>query len=732
MSPPPPPRGRRRQDDELEDVLRRTRRRRGSVKARRKRRAKLLLAALSIVVLALIASGVGAVAAFRSSCNLDALRPVEIGQNSFVFAADRSLLGSIPAERNRTPVALWRVSPWMRKATVAIEDHRFYEHGGVDYEGIARAAWKDISAGEVVQGGSTITQQLVRNLYISKERTFKRKLKEACLAIKLSRRWSKDRILSEYMNQVYYGNHAYGIEAAAQTYFSKHAKGLSLDQSALLAGLPQAPTSYDPLHRPAAALARRDAVLRAMYEYGYIGAAQLQRALASRNLGLRPGKLYTRIREPYFFSYVRDQLIAEYGSNTVRSGGLRVYTTINPRLQRAAAKAIRDTLYLRNDPAAAIVSINPANGAIRAMTAVTPGRTGNQFNLVAQARRQPGSTFKTIVLAAAIEQGMNPDTTYYTSAPFHYQPDPYTPAWDVQTYDHSYSGSISVHSATLASDNTVYAQLTLDVTPEKVAEMAHRLGVQSHLDVVPAMGLGADAISPLEEASAYATLAAGGVYSKPMAIRKVILANGREDTDAGWGQPKRSRVISDGVAYEVTKILEDNVLEGTGVGAYFGRPTAGKTGTTDNHADAWFSGYVPQLETTVWVGYPQGEIPMENVHGISVAGGTFPATIWKLFMEQAMVNAPALSWQSPRDPVEWRPFTQGQYGSSLRPTTTYYYSPPPPPATTTGGNPAPPPPPPPGTTGRTITTAPPAPPPPAEPPPPPASPPPPPPPGPGN
>jgi penicillin-binding protein 1A len=672
-----------------------------------------------IVVLALIASGVGGVAAFRSSCNLDTLRPVEIGQNSFVFAADGSLLGSIPAERNRTPVALWRVSPWMRKATVAIEDHRFYEHGGVDYEGIARAAWKDISAGEVVQGGSTITQQLVRNLYISKERTFKRKLKEACLAIKLSRRWSKDRILSEYMNQVYYGNHAYGIEAAAQTYFSKHAKGLSLDQAALLAGLPQAPTSYDPLHRPAAALARRDAVLRAMHEYGYISVAQLQRALASRVLGLRPGKLYTQIREPYFFSYVRDQLIAEYGSNTVRSGGLRVYTTINPRLQRAAAKAIRDTLYLRNDPAAAIVSINPANGAIRAMTAVTPGRTGNQFNLVAQARRQPGSTFKTFVLTAAIEQGMNPDSTYYTSAPFHYQPDPYTPAWDVSTYDHSYSGTLSVTSATLASDNTVYAQLTLDVGPENVAEMAHRLGIQSALDVVPAMGLGADAISPLEEASAYATLAARGIYSRPMAIRQVVLANGKVDTDAGWGQPDRHRAISDGVAYEVTQILQDNILEGTGVGANIGRPAAGKTGTTDNHADAWFSGYVPQLETTVWVGYPQGEIPMDDVHGIAVAGGTFPATIWKLFMESALESSPALDWQAPLDPVTWRPFDQGQYGSSLSPPPPTYYVPPPPSTTTSTTQNKPP----------ARTTPPPPPPPPVEPPgpPPPAGPPPPPP-----
>jgi penicillin-binding protein 1A len=740
MTPPlPPPRGRgRRQDDELEHVLRRSRRRRGAGKGRRKRRTTVIFVALLVIVLAIIASGVGAVAKFRSDCSLKDLKPVQIGQNSFVYAANSSLLGAIPAERNRQPVALWRVSPWMRKATVAIEDHRFYEHGGVDYEGIARAAWKDLRAGQVVQGGSTITQQLVRNLYISKERTLNRKIKEACLAIKLSRARSKDWILGQYMNQVYYGNHAYGIEAASQTYFSKRARFLTLSQAALLAGLPQAPSVYDPLHRPAAAIKRRDQVLRAMRDYGDITEAQYRTAVAQRDLRLRPGRLYTRIREPYFFSYVRDELIAEYGANTVRSGGLKVYTTINPRLQIAARKAIRDTLYLRDDPAAAVVSINPASGAIRAMTAVTPGRYGNQFNLVAQARRQPGSTFKTFVLAAAINEGMNPDTTYYTSAPFHYQPDPYTPAWDVQTYDRSYSGSVSVESATLASDNTVYAQLTLDVTPAKVAEMAHKLGVLSHLDVVPAMGLGADAISPLEEASAYATLAAGGVYSKPMAIRKVVLANGREDTDAGWGQPQRRRVISDGVAYEVTKILEQNMLSGTGVGAYFGRPAAGKTGTTDNHADAWFSGYVPQLETTVWVGYPQGEVPMENVHGISVAGGTFPATIWRLFMEQAMGNTPALAWQSPVDSVEWKPFTQGQYGSSLGSSSSdsYYYSPTTSDTTTSSGTaPPPPPPPPPATTGRTITTAPPAPPPPPEPPappPPPVPPPPPPPPSPGQ
>ena len=720
---PPPPRG---PDDGLDSLLRRGRRRRSRIKGRHRRRTTVIFVVLVVILAAAIASGVGAVAKFQSDCSLQELKAVEIGQNSFVYAANGSLLGSIPAERNRTPVPLAKVSPWMAKATVAIEDHRFYEHGGVDYEGIARAAWKDLRAGHVVQGGSTITQQLVRNLYISKERTFKRKIKEACLAIRLSRARSKDWILSQYMNQVYYGNHAYGIEAAAQTYFSRHAKTLTLAQSALLAGLPQAPSIYDPLHRPGAARARRDEVLRAMLTYGDITQVQYDQAVGQKNLLLRPGRLYTQIREPYFFSYVRDQLIAEYGANTVRSGGLRVDTTINPSLQVAARKAIRDTLYLRTDPAAAVVSINPANGAIRAMTAVTPGRYGNQFNLASQARRQPGSTFKTFVLTAAVNEGMNPDTTYYTSAPFHYQPDPYTPAWDVQTYDHTYSGSISVHSATLASDNTVYAQLTLDVTPEKVAQMAHLLGIRSHLDPVPAMGLGADAISPLEEASAYATLAAGGIYSKPMAITKVVLANGKVDTDAGWGQPDRRRVISDGVAYEVTKILEDNVLQGTGVGAYFGRPAAGKTGTTDNHADAWFSGYTPQLETTVWVGYPQGEIPMEDVHGIAVAGGTFPASIWRLFMEKAMANTPELTWQYPRDPVVWRSWTQGQYGSSLRPTYTYTPTNTYTPTTTTQATTTatPPPPPPPTTTGRTITIAPPPPPPPVVPPPPPPPPPP--------
>ena len=702
MNPPPPRGGGRRRPDELDELIRRAQKRRLRVQKKRRRHAAIVAIVLVLVVGGIVAVGFGGAAAFESSCSLSELRPVSTGPqggpaNTFVYAANGSLLGSIPAEKNRQPVALSQMSPWMGKATVAIEDRRFYKHGGVDYKGIVRAAIRDLRAGKVVQGGSTITQQLVRNLYISRQRTFKRKIKEACLAIKLARNKSKDWILGSYMNAVYYGNHAYGIEAAAQTYFSRRARTLTLDQSALLAGLPQAPSIFDPIHRPLDALERRDEVLRAMLENGVLTRRQFASAIADRDLHLVPGKLYTRIREPYFFSYVRDQLIAEYGANTVRTGGLKVYTTIDPRLQAAARRAIVDTLSSQTDPASALVSIDPATGAIKAMAAVTPGSSGNEFNLVAQAKRQAGSTFKMFVLAAAVDEGINPATTYYVSGPFHYQPDPYSPAWNVTTYDHTYLGSTSIANATLHSDNTVYAQLTLDVGPKKVAEMAHRLGVRSPLTTkegayVPSLGLGAIPVSPLDLASSYATIAAGGIYSKPMAIRKVVLGNGKVDTDAGWAEPSRKRVISPGVAYTVTQILEQNMQYGTGTGAYFGRPAAGKTGTTDNYADAWFCGYTPQLEATIWIGYPRGEVPMLNVHGIAVSGPTFPATIWKSFMATAVGRKQPVDFKEPSVMPTWHSFTRGQYSVgtySYSPPPTYYYG-----GGSSGSTPPPPPPPP--------------------------------------
>ena len=695
----------------------RGRRERARRRARARSRRRLIVLAVLVVVLAGIAALIGGAftgASAALSCDLSSLRPVTIGQNSFIYAADGSNLGSIPAERNRQPRGIEDISHWVPEATVAIEDRRFYNHIGVDVSGVLRALVKNVEAGKIVEGGSTITQQLVRNLYIGNEKSFSRKAKEACLAIKLDSAWSKEKILETYLNQVYFGNHAYGVEAASQTYFSKPSSKLKLVQAALLAGLPQAPSVFDPFNRPSEAVARRNDVLKAMRDSGDIDEARYRDAIA-KPLKLKRGKLYTRIREPYFFSYVRDLLIKEYGVSTVRSGGLKVYTTIDPRYQNAAVRAIKDTLNQTGDPASALVSINPDNGAIRAMNAVAPERKNLQFNLAAQGRRQAGSAFKTFVLTEAIEEGINPSTTYL-SAPFRWQPDPTCSAavdpncvWDVSTFDNSYVGRTSISAATLRSDNSVYARLTLDVGPENVADIAHRMGIKTKLEPVASIGLGSNAVSVLEMASAYATLAAGGVYSEPMAIRKVVLANGREDDEAGWGAAKRKRVFSDGVAYEVTKILEANVRGGTGTGAYFGRPAAGKTGTTDDFADAWFCGYTPDLATAVWIGYPNAQIEMRSVHGISVSGGSFPATIWHLFMEAALYGTPISDFPYPKNPAEWSPF-QGQYAlSGVEPTTTTESTEstttkeaptaPPPPTTTAPPPTTTAPPPPPTTTG---------------------------------
>jgi penicillin-binding protein 1A len=657
-----------RRHDDLDFILaHRGRKRKRAARTRRRRRAGIILAVIvAALVVAAASVGIGTGVALSASCDLSSLKPVDIGQNSFVYAADGSLLGSIPAEHNREPVALARMSVWLPRATVAIEDRRFWSHGGVDYVGIARAAWADVTAGKAVEGGSTITQQLVRGLYTGREKTFSRKIKEACLAIKLARKWPRTRILDEYLNTTYYGEHAYGVEAAAQTYFSRHASQLTLLQSALLAGLPQAPSVYDPFNDPKAALARRNEVLKAMLDNRVITARQYRSAVRSKSLGLKPGNIYTRIKQPYFFSYVTDQLIDAYGAGTVREGGLKVYTTIDPRLQRLANKAIRDILPYRTDPAAAIVSVQPGTGAIRAMTAVVRS-SGNQFNLAAQSARQAGSTFKTFVLASAVEQGMDPNSTYYTSAPFTCDAAPWCdPAkpWQVHTYDDTYNGSESVTRATLQSDNTVYAQLTLDVGPRYVWQMAHRLGVQMTPDKpVASIGLGSLAVSPLDMAAAYATFPAMGIYAKPMAITKVVLPSGKVDTASGWGKPQTKRALSQGVAWQVTDVLRQNAEYGTGAGSGDGvHPNAGKTGTTENHADAWFDGFTRQLSTVVWMGYQQGEIPMTDVHGQEVAGATFPVPIWHEYMAAALWKRPTLDFPAPDAYPTFRPIKHGDYG----------------------------------------------------------------------
>ena len=530
----------------------------------------------------------------------------------------------------------WRDIPVdLRRATVAIEDERFYKHDGVDLNAIVRAGIKNLESGKTVQGGSTITQQLVRALYIKDpKRDFARKIREAKLASELEDKHSKTWILHNYLNSVPYGTvggrTAIGVEAAAVTFFDKHARNLNLAESAMIAGLPQAPSQYNPFRNEQAAIQRRNEVLRQMAANRFITQAEAAEAM-QQPVKLKRGTRYITRREPYMFDYVQEQLIERYGFGVVRRGGLRIHTTINPKVQDVARQAIVGQLYDPNDPSAAIVTIDPSNGYIRAMASSTRYQD-RTFNLAAQGHRQPGSAFKTMVLTAAIRAGVDPNRTTYVSKPLKLDdPELGVYDWEVVTYGRTYSGTMTIKSATVASDNTVYAQLILDVGPKKVCETAHLLGVTSKLDCYPAEGLGGltRGVTPLEMANAYATLASGGIRNKPKAIKRVVFPDGKSED---LGKPVRKRVLTDGQADAVTQILEANVLGGTGTAAQYGCPAAGKTGTTDNFTDAWFVGYTPHLSTAVWVGYPDEQVSMEATRIGSVAGGTWPARIWHDFM----------------------------------------------------------------------------------------------------
>jgi penicillin-binding protein 1A len=565
------------------------------------------------------------------------MRPLPI--TSVVYARNGYVLGTIPAPLHRQPVTFKAMSPWIRDATVAAEDRTFWTNDGLDYASIARAALADLSAGKPVQGASTITQQLVRNLYLSDDKTLARKRLEACLALKLTKAISKAEILTTYLNRIPYGYHALGIEAAARTYFGVPASRLGPDQAALLAGLPQAPSEYDPFAHPQVALARRNEVLHAMRIDGALAAARYRR-LVKRPLGLHPGHGYRILRMPNFFDYVEAQLVRRYGREEVENGGLRVYTTLDPRVEAMAMNTMRDTLGRPGDPASAVVSIDPHSGAIRTMASSWHGHE-LQFDLPAYGARQTGSAFKPFVLTDAIWlHHADPETTWYDSSKFTYQPTPLSKPWTPRTYENRYFGPETLLKATLLSDNVVYAKLTLDLGPGSVARVAHLMGITSHLDVVPSIGLGSNSVTPLVLASAYATFASGGIYHAPYAIQKVVLGDGRVDA-RNYGPQDVHRVLPPGVAWEVTKVLEANVREGTGVQAQLpGRHAAGKTGTTENWTDAWFAGYVPSLTTVTWVGYPLHPRSMSDVHGIQVQGGTFPAEIWHGYMERALAGTP--------------------------------------------------------------------------------------------
>jgi penicillin-binding protein 1A len=599
-----------------------------------------------VIVIGAIAA-VGGIAAawalnvYNSAPALSSLKPVQKGRTSAIYGTDGKLIGYIHSENVRQPISGAEIPQVLKNATVSIEDKNFWEHGALDYAGIARAAWKDVLAGgKPVQGASTITQQLVRNLYIRHpEDTLKRKIKEAHLAEELFEAHSRKWILDTYLNTAPYGTNggqtALGVEAAAQTYFNKSAKELNLTEAAMIAGLPQAPSEYNPFLDPKAALQRRNEVLGTMREQGYIIRARYLKARTS-GLGLHAGHRYTHVDDPFLFRLVEQELIERYGINTVRNGGLKAYTTIDPELQADAEAAVASctetgVCYGGGGPVTGLASVDPNTGAILAL-ASTPGEEGEEeFNYAWQAHRQPGSSFKPYVLATAIKQGVDPKDTYYNGTSPMTLEIPGGGTWTVNN-DEPGGGTMSLEQATWDSINVVYAQLDLDVGSENVTETAHSMGIEAPLQSVPAEAIGglAYGVTPLEQADGYATLANGGIHHDPTAISKVEFPDGKVDEiESEEGE----RALTTGQAYDVTNVLKGVISEPGATGNGYTNLTycsevAGKTGTSEEESDAWFVGYTPEFSTAVWVGHPQSR----ESTGF---GGPTAGPIWRDYMEAA-------------------------------------------------------------------------------------------------
>jgi penicillin-binding protein 1A len=588
---------------------------------------------------------------YDSAPSLASLRPITKGAISKVYAANGSLIGVIHSDNIRQPIPSAKIPQALKDATVAIEDKRFYSHGGIDPSAIVRAGWEDlIAGGKPVEGGSTITQQLVRNLYIANPQdTLRRKIIEAHLANDEEDQHSKDWILTAYLNTAPYGTNggatAIGVEAAAQTYYSKRAEDLTLPEAAMIAGLPQAPSQYNPLLNPRAALARRNEVLRAMEQQGDISSSEYL-AASGQGLGLHPGNKYSHIRDPYIFDLVKQELEDRYGVNTVQNGGLKVYTTLQPRLQAAAQSAVDScsVCYSGGGPASALASVDPHNGKIVALASTQRYSPESQFNFAAHAQRQPGSSFKVYDLTAAIKQGIDPDTTYYNGTSPITLTIPGGSTWTVNNAEPG-GGTMALTQATWDSVNVVFAQLGLDVGPSNIAKTAYQMGITSplgikgahdipckggpHCFIPPADAIGglSVGVTPLEQADAYATLANGGVHHDPTAIDRVVFPGGKVDKPSA---DEGKRVLTEGQAYEVTKVLKGVITSGTGAGyTYMGCPSeAGKTGTSEDLSDAWFVGYTPLYSTAVWTGHPLSRAS-------TGFGGPTSGPIWRSFMEAA-------------------------------------------------------------------------------------------------
>jgi len=587
-------------------------------------------------------------------------------QTTYIYDREGNQIATLHSTVDRTIIPLSDMPLQLRHAVIAVEDKGFYDHPGIDVTGIFRAAWTDLVSGEIVQGGSTLTQQLVKNVYAGRyekdpktgvetyavpPRTLGQKVRESLLAIKVEREFTKDEILAKYLNTVYFGRGAYGVQAAAQTFFQKDASELSALESALLAGMIQSPSYYDPVDQEEAALERRNYVLEQMASEGYLTperAAQLEAReirVDPIDVGLNfPGKL------GYFLDYTRRSLLDRYDEGLVFGGGLQVTTTLDSQMQRYAEEAVANHLDTPGDPAAAVVAIDPRDGSVRAMYG-GKNFAVSKVNLATGdggSGRQAGSAFKPFTLVTAIEQGYSLSSRWHGPSSITI-PDPacYTDGapWELSNAADEESGDFTLLQATTYSVNTVFAQVASAVTPEAIRQTATRMGIRSPLEPVCSITLGTQAVTPLEMTNAYATLAARGWRHRASPLERVDTADGKTDLQIG-GRGKL--VVRQNDADLVTYALQSVITSGTGVAADIGRPAAGKTGTAQEYRDAWFCGYVPQLVTCVWVGYPQGEISLTNVEGYSaVFGGTIPALIWHDFMEQATANMQVKDFAQP-------------------------------------------------------------------------------------
>jgi penicillin-binding protein 1A len=630
------------------------------------------LAVLVALVLLPLFAGAGAgVNAFRDRLDEAGVGRVQIPrppERSVIYAADgETILATVYLNENRRIVQIENVAKVAQDAVLAIEDSEFYEHGALDFPGLIRAAIKNIASGEIEQGASTISQQVVKNLLIDvPERTFARKFQEAALAIRLERKYSKEEILEIYLNEVYFGNGAYGIGTASETYFRKPPGQLDLAEAALLAGLIQAPGTYDPITRPEAAKDRRDVVIDRMLELGWIGERKAERAKARTIedlLAPDAGPPEQKV-EPFFVWYIRNLILdnedGEFDAfgktynqrvRTLYQGGLKIYTTLDPAWQRYAQDAVDASPYIKPEPDTpdtSLVSVDVTTGAIKAMLSGKNYRR-DQIDLVWRGTRQVGSAFKPFTLTTAFREGFPPGKVYSSESPQCGLEGWISESGCVSNAEGAgNAGFMDLWTATQNSVNVVFAQLALDVGAENIVETAHLMGITSALDAVPSITLGVEEVSTLDMASAYGTLANDGVHCEPFAVARVEQPRDQPGEQALLyrHQARCEQVIDPEIAHLVTAMLQRVVSGGTGTAANIGRPVAGKTGTAQDYTNVYFAGYTPQVATAVWVGFPFGQIPMDTYYGGSVFGGTVAAPIWHDFMLRAIQGYPVEGFES--------------------------------------------------------------------------------------